>query len=154
MLNVLPIILHAYSNNSSLSIIKELISVWKAEKYYPILYVTRNYLSNMTLFLYHSHEENIKLLPTFVTYTTKSTMDFENIFVDKFFWLLPEKPKRLLEEFDENDWIIVNLRQTGKYKILNLLCFIWYLPCFSNITDSNNARPCVSKTHNLICYSF
>ncbi|XP_067216213.1 thyrotropin-releasing hormone-degrading ectoenzyme-like isoform X2 [Linepithema humile] len=105
-------------NNSTAFIVNRLISVWIAEKY-PVLYVTRNYLSNNTIFRYLTldFDEDTEHLSAFVTYTTKSEINFHDIFANKSFWLSPQKPKGLKQKFDKNDWIIVNLQQTGYYRV-------------------------------------
>nr|XP_012222631.1 PREDICTED: glutamyl aminopeptidase-like [Linepithema humile] len=105
-------------NNSITFIVKRLISVWIEEKYYPILYVTRNDMTNEIIFQYltFDFDEDTEHLSAFVTYTTKSKMNFHDIFANKF-WLSPQKPKKLVQKFDENDWIIVNLQQTGYYRV-------------------------------------
>ncbi|XP_067216546.1 thyrotropin-releasing hormone-degrading ectoenzyme-like isoform X2 [Linepithema humile] len=117
--DIIQTILRTYPNNSSVLILNKLISVWIAEQYYPVLYVTRNYFINKTTFEYSSYSfiDDTEHLSAFVTYTTKSNMNFHDIFVNKSFWLSPEKPKRLVQKFDENDWIIVNLQQTGYYRV-------------------------------------
>ncbi|XP_067216229.1 aminopeptidase N-like isoform X1 [Linepithema humile] len=105
-------------NNSTAFIVKRLISVWIAEKY-PVLYVTRNHLSNNIIFRYLTldFDEDAEHLSAFVTYTTKSEINFHDIFTNKSFWLSPQKSKKLEQEFDKNDWIIVNLQQTGYYRV-------------------------------------
>ncbi|XP_067216462.1 thyrotropin-releasing hormone-degrading ectoenzyme-like [Linepithema humile] len=103
-------------NNSTTFIVNRLISVWIAEKY-PVLYVAQNYLSNNTIFRLFTldFDEDTEHLSAFVTYTTKSEINFHDIFANKSFWLSPQKPKVLV--FDKNDWIIVNLQQTGYYRV-------------------------------------
>ncbi|XP_067216444.1 thyrotropin-releasing hormone-degrading ectoenzyme-like isoform X2 [Linepithema humile] len=117
--SIMQNVLHMYPDNSSV-IIKKLISNWKMEKYYyPVLYVTRNF-TNMTVCSHLSSDfidKNTKHLSTFVTYTTKSIMNFQNIYHNNFFWLSPQKSVTLSENLKENDWIIVNLQQTGYYRV-------------------------------------
>nr|XP_012234880.1 PREDICTED: aminopeptidase N-like [Linepithema humile] len=118
--NIMQTVLQTYPDNTKVFIIKEFISVWIVENYYyPVLYVTRNYLISRTRVVYETSDfidEDRKHLPIFVTYTTKSIMDFQNIFVNKSFWLAPQKAKILSEKIDA-DWIIVNLQQTGYYRV-------------------------------------
>ncbi|XP_067216450.1 aminopeptidase N-like isoform X2 [Linepithema humile] len=117
--NITQIILHAYPDNTNVFIIKEFISLWMVENYYyPMLYVTRNYSTNKTVFEYrYFTDKDTKHLQTFVTYTSKSKLNFEEIFVNKSFWILPQRSIVITEEFDENDWIIVNLQQIGYYRV-------------------------------------
>ncbi|XP_067216208.1 aminopeptidase N-like isoform X2 [Linepithema humile] len=120
--NMTQILLHAYPDDSNiLFIIKEFVSLWIVENYYyPMLYVTRNQFNNKTRFQYLTADfidENRLHLPTFVTYTTKSVMNFQENFPNKSFWLSPQKSEQRTENFDENDWIIVNLQQTGYYRV-------------------------------------
>ncbi|XP_012226640.2 thyrotropin-releasing hormone-degrading ectoenzyme-like isoform X2 [Linepithema humile] len=107
-------------NNATAFIVKRLISIWIAEKYYPVLYVTRDYLTNTTIFEYLNFDfidEDTEHRSTFVTYTTKSIMNFQDIYHNNSFWLSPQKPVKLVQEFDKDDWIIVNLRQIGYYRV-------------------------------------
>ncbi|XP_067216456.1 aminopeptidase Q-like isoform X1 [Linepithema humile] len=117
--NMTQIILHAYPDNTNVLIIKKFISLWMVENYYyPMLYVTRNYSTHKTVFEYRNFtDKDTKHLRTFVTYTSKSMLNFEKIFVNKSFWILPQRSIVITEKFDENDWIIVNLQQIGYYRV-------------------------------------
>ncbi|XP_012219067.2 aminopeptidase N isoform X2 [Linepithema humile] len=119
--NTMLTILQTIPHNSSVLIVRILISVWTMKiYYYPVLYVTRNNITHMTRFEYLTSDfidKKTEFPPTFVTYTTKSIMNFHDIFTNKSFWLSPDKPVTLKHKFDENDWILVNLQQTGYYRV-------------------------------------
>lgn len=122
--NITQTVIHMYSDNDIVVILNKLIPTWREEKYYPTLYVTRNFLTKVTTFSYltfDDDEDEQNYHPIFVTYTTRSIMNFDQILHNKSFWLSPDASERLSENFDKNDWIIVNLHQQGKYKTLNLL---------------------------------
>lgn len=107
-------VLHTYLDNSTVFIVKELISTWIAANYYPVLYVIRDVNTNWITFSYltpDNIDKDIQYHPIFVTYTTKSIMNFQEIFGNKSFWLSPSEKR--YEMLEANDWIIVNLQQTG-----------------------------------------
>nr|XP_012224231.1 PREDICTED: aminopeptidase N-like isoform X1 [Linepithema humile] len=102
-------------------VIEEFISNLIAKRNnYPVLYVTRNLITGITEFNYVTSDfinKDTKHLPAFVTYTIRSLINFETIFPSKSFWLSPQKPEKLLEIHDEHDWIVVNIQQTGYYRV-------------------------------------
>ncbi|XP_067216233.1 aminopeptidase N-like isoform X2 [Linepithema humile] len=106
-------------NNSNAFIVKRLISVWIAKKYYPVLHVIRNHLASKTTFQFQINRFNgdTEYLSVFVTYTTKSEINFHDIFANKSFWLSPQNSTELKQKFEKKDWIIVNLQQTGYYRV-------------------------------------
>lgn len=96
--------------------IKTMVNTIITAKQYPVIYVTRDYLKNMTVFSYLSCNYTVnytKQHPVLITYTTKSFLEEE--FAYKYFWLCRRQKKYLLQKFDEDDWIIVNFAQPGKY---------------------------------------
>ncbi|XP_012225891.2 aminopeptidase N-like [Linepithema humile] len=118
--NIMQIVLHTYPDNSSKSFIKGLISDWIAEKYYPVLYVTRSYLKNLTIFEYLNFDfidEDTELFSAFVTYTTKSIMNFEDIYPNNSLWIAPQEIKLIWKKLDKDDWILVNLQKIGYYRV-------------------------------------
>lgn len=89
--------------------IKDIINTWIVEQHYPQkLYVERSYLYNITIFSYiiSHYDINPKFL-TLVTYKTKSN--------NYGYFVFDQRVMHVNYEFDQNDWIIVNLHQTGKY---------------------------------------
>nr|XP_012234881.1 PREDICTED: aminopeptidase N-like [Linepithema humile] len=114
-------VLQTYPDDTKVFIIKEFISVCMVENYYyPALYVTKNNFMSRTRVEYITSDfidEGRKHLPIFVTYTTKSLMNFQGIFVNKSFWLSPQTSKRIQEKSDANDWTIFNLQQIGYYRV-------------------------------------
>lgn len=80
---------------------------------YPQLLVERIYLSKKTIFKYINSEfDNNTKYSTLVTYTTKSNDTSKSFLLDQ--------QKSVSEQFDQNDWIIVNLKQAGKYITIKL----------------------------------
>ncbi|XP_067209692.1 aminopeptidase N-like [Linepithema humile] len=106
--------------NSTLDIIN-FYNTWLTEAHYPILYVARNYISNVTIIsytYYHRASHDNKPFSIYVTYTTESIMNFETLNAKEFVWLTPITPDYLvLPAIDNKDWIIVNLQQTGYYRV-------------------------------------
>ncbi|XP_067216454.1 thyrotropin-releasing hormone-degrading ectoenzyme-like isoform X2 [Linepithema humile] len=119
--NIIQIVLRTYPDNSSKLFIKKLISNWTTRKYYyPVLYVTRRYVDNEIIFEYRSNDfidEDTEHLSAFVTYTTKSIMNFEDINENNSLSIAPQDIKPLWKQFDKDDWIIVNLQKIGYYRV-------------------------------------
>ncbi|XP_067209387.1 aminopeptidase N-like [Linepithema humile] len=116
----MQIVLHTYPDNSSKSFIKGLISDKITEKYYPVLYVTRSYLKNLTIFEYLNFDydgEDTEHLSAFVTYTTKSIMNFQDIYLNNSLRIAPQGLETLSQMLDKDDWIIVNLQKIGYYRV-------------------------------------
>lgn len=104
-----------------------LMNIWLNFPGYPVVTVSRNN-GNMVLTqegFRTSHEE---LFSIPINYATKSNPEFNNTIVD--FWLttrdleiLPENATKL---WDDDDWIILNLRDTGYY-LTNYEDDLWHL---------------------------
>lgn len=129
--NIMRTVLYRHPDNSTAFIVRRLISTWIAERhYYPVVYVTQNLHTKSITFSYltpDNIDEDIQYHPIFITYTTKSIMNFQEIFNNKSFWLSPHNRTEQYEESDVHDWIIVNLKQTGKYITLIMLFIMLHL---------------------------
>ncbi|XP_067203506.1 aminopeptidase N-like isoform X2 [Linepithema humile] len=97
--------------------IKNMVNTIMMAKQYPIVYVTRDYLNNITVFSYLSCNytvNNTKQHPILITYTTKSFLK-ESVY--KYFWLCRRQKKYLFHKLNEDDWIIVNSAQPEYYRV-------------------------------------
>ncbi|XP_012224152.2 thyrotropin-releasing hormone-degrading ectoenzyme-like isoform X2 [Linepithema humile] len=104
--------------------IENIVDILLTKRHYPILYMTRNYnetFHNPILISYinypHSLFTDVKPYELYVTYTTKSDMNFEPSDTQTHFWLSSLTPHHYMSTFDKNDWIILNLQQAGYYRI-------------------------------------
>lgn len=92
--------------------IKNKLDNWITKPHYPILKVTRD---DRTVII---SQENINVLDQTlwwipITYTTQRKLEFSN--TTTHYWLQPHKKEVVLNEtYEKNEWIIVNLKQTGK----------------------------------------
>nr|XP_012221839.1 PREDICTED: thyrotropin-releasing hormone-degrading ectoenzyme-like [Linepithema humile] len=106
--------------NSTLNII-DFRDSWLTEAHYPILHVARNYIYNITIISYTNYHRALlndnRLFSIYVTYTSESIMNFETLNVKEFVWLTPITPHYYVPKIDNKDWIIVNLQQTGYYRV-------------------------------------
>nr|XP_012235164.1 PREDICTED: thyrotropin-releasing hormone-degrading ectoenzyme-like [Linepithema humile] len=111
---------------------KDVIDIWSMQGHYPVLYVTRNYSTNLVSITYinskHILFPNMKQYELYVVYTTKSLMNIET----HHFWLSTLTPYHYISRnIHINDWIILNLQQTGYYRINydleNWKRLAWYL---------------------------
>ncbi|XP_018405697.1 PREDICTED: aminopeptidase Q-like [Cyphomyrmex costatus] len=99
--------------------IREVMNTWINQKRYPVINVMRNYETgevtlSQTCFRTQDTAECINStwwIP--VTYATQSNPDFSNV-IPKF-WLRPDQ--NISFRINPNDWIILNLQQTGYYRI-------------------------------------
>lgn len=109
-------------NVNIINIMKDWLTRWYNLEKEPVLIVTRIYststtLRNMKMNLLENVLENITLP---VTYTTQSDINFNRTSFNDVLWF---QNGTLVSSYDSNtnlniksdDWIIVNLQQTGKY---------------------------------------
>lgn len=100
--------------------LKEIITSWMTEKYYPVLNITRNFRNSTVLSSYMISpyvKDNIKLsFWTHVTFTTKSSLNFNTSYS---IWLYNRDLNFTEIEVslrpENSDWIIANIKQIGKY---------------------------------------
>lgn len=96
--------------------IKEVMDAWIKRRHYPVVNVTRNY-ENGDVILTQEHyrpqntTDNDKWwIP--ITFATQSNPDFSK--TSPSFWLRPQDQSVTIKGIDPNDWIIVNLQETGE----------------------------------------
>ncbi|XP_071646515.1 aminopeptidase N-like [Temnothorax longispinosus] len=97
--------------------LKKKLSEWPKQKRYPVLEMTRESsdLIKIKLSNEYFNETYGQYLWTYVTYTTYSYSQSD--FYKDNRWLSPHNPHFYLTDINENDWIIVNSRQTGYYRV-------------------------------------
>lgn len=86
--------------------IKDMINILIMEQY-PQIYVERKYSTKLTALSYINWRSNTNV-STLITYKTKSN-EFSSVWLNKLTMLLNSNLS------EQNDWIIVNLQQSGKY---------------------------------------
>lgn len=97
--------------------IKDAIDTWSTGIHCPLLYVTRNSTVEDTIRISYTNFNKMDEYRIHVTYTTNSSMNFELSNIDYTYelWLSPIINEMYIYDTDYNDWIIVNLQQSGKY---------------------------------------
>jgi len=108
------------TNNESNFNMKDIIDIWSTEKHCPLLYVSQapdTY--NETIISYANAPDpsltDSKQYQIYVTYTTKSIMNFDiESHTKNSIWLSSLTPRYHIHGIDNNDWIIINLQQAGK----------------------------------------
>ncbi|KAL6260340.1 hypothetical protein P5V15_007871 [Pogonomyrmex californicus] len=116
--------------------IKEVMDTWIKQKTYPLVNVTRNYTTGEVIISQRSstvkviisqrssnlkkrvetkyvNDDSIKWWVP-VTFATQTNPDFSN--TSPRYWLKPQD-QNISFQIDTNDWIIVNLQQTGYYLV-------------------------------------
>lgn len=105
---------------------------WLTQKRYPVLTIERYYDQNKITIAQESYEKNAEddfpkwQIP--ITYTTESELDFHH--TSPRLWLNNDTVE--IEGIDSNDWIIVNIQQTGERRVYSVefsssLIFICFL---------------------------
>ncbi|XP_058467773.1 aminopeptidase N [Malaya genurostris] len=108
--------------------VKEIMDTWTLQTGFPVVKVTRDYDSKSIEFFQErfifiepfsntsdkSYEKPLWWIP--ITYTTLGERNFNN--TKPYVWMKAEE-KLLLQEMDipNHDWIIVNIQQTGYYRV-------------------------------------
>ncbi|XP_025263031.1 aminopeptidase N-like [Camponotus floridanus] len=125
--------------------IKDTIDSWIIQRCTIVLKVTPNYATvfpSVSVEFYNKLDEKQYYIP--VTYTTESKLYFSVTYQTNF-WLTPWRSKIKLP-YKENEWIILNLQQTGYYRVhydtANWLKIAQYLNSekYSNIHVLNRAQ--------------
>jgi len=103
--------------------IKEVMDTWMNQDRYPVVNVKKNYetgevtISQICFQRFNETITNKWWIP--VTFATQSNPNFSNTVPRH--WLRPDQ--NISFTINSNDWIIVNLQQTGKYGLTNLFYF-------------------------------
>lgn len=110
--------------------VKQIMDTWIIKQGYPLVVVQRNYETGETIISqepYHIFDFGVERYKWWipVTYTTEAHPAFDYSSFPTV-WLGPENENVSLET-NPNDWIIVNVQQSGKYSSHN---FIYYLTSF------------------------
>lgn len=91
---------------------------WLAQDDYPVIYVERNYDRNVIWLYQKSSRADYSKRGTYknnwwipISYTAQSILNF--YFTIPQFWMKPYEVQSIYT-IDVNDWIILNLQQTGK----------------------------------------
>lgn len=107
------------SQNSELNMnIKSIINIWITKTYYPVLKVMRDYKNNIANIVYITSSDVIDKIEENwipVSYTVQSSLNFEKQRTNNFFLLNSLNRSHRIEGINQNDWIIINLQQIGKY---------------------------------------
>ncbi|KAG5311631.1 AMPN Aminopeptidase, partial [Acromyrmex insinuator] len=102
--------------------LKEVMDTWVKQRHYPMVHVTRNYDTGEIIlaqehFYPKSENEHINgdkwWIP--LTFATRSNPDFSRTLPTQ--WLRPQDKNISVNGIDPNDWIIVNIQQTGFYRV-------------------------------------
>jgi len=108
--------LREYSNNTEHIDVIKIFTQWAKQERYPVLEVQQiPFLDEVKVYVVEG-PENL-LIP--VTYITQ-----RKPYIIHNAWL--EKPNFLSVYVHSSDWIIINIHQTGEYKLINMLCFYIY----------------------------
>jgi len=103
------------TQNFAYTTLNEKLHNWITRMHYPVLKVMRDYENGEITI----SQENINVLDSSlwwipITYTTQKKHDFSRVLPT--FWLEPRKNEvRLNETCKEDEWVIVNLQQAGKF---------------------------------------
>nr|XP_012224531.1 PREDICTED: thyrotropin-releasing hormone-degrading ectoenzyme-like isoform X1 [Linepithema humile] len=108
--NVIQIILN--NRNLRRVNITDIMNIWIKEKRYPQLLVNRIYVHNKTVYREYINSKFNKNARHFVLVTCKTKSNDYN-----YFWLYQQKSRITKKKNDKNDWIIVNLKQAGYYRV-------------------------------------
>nr|XP_012230690.1 PREDICTED: uncharacterized protein LOC105677005 [Linepithema humile] len=100
--------------------LKEVMDTWIKQRNYPVVHVIRNNDTGEVI-LTQEHfmpsnkdiDNNKWWIP--VTFATQTNPDFSNTLPTH--WLRPQDQSIIIDGINPNDWIIVNLQQTGYYRV-------------------------------------
>ncbi|KAK5649478.1 hypothetical protein RI129_000507 [Pyrocoelia pectoralis] len=106
----------------SLMKIEDVMTTWDSVSGFPLVTVTRNYgssLDNVHLkqraFNNNNNQGNVGgwIIP--INYATKCNSSFESIAPQE--WLINPTKSITVSNLDDDDWLIVNVRQSGHYRV-------------------------------------
>jgi len=93
--------------------LSKMMSKWTTASQYPVVNVIRDSRSGNIII---SHKGNSWWIP--ITYTTQTDLNFND--TEPYHWLTPHTEEINIPNIKQFDWIILNLQQTGKYKLIIL----------------------------------
>ncbi|EFN87058.1 aminopeptidase N [Harpegnathos saltator] len=105
--------------------LKDVMDTWITQRHYPVVHVTRNYDTGEVILTQEHFRPDEKSnekdavdqdkwwIP--ITFTTQSNPDFSNTVPT--YWLKPQDQNITISGIDSNDWLIINLQQTGYYLV-------------------------------------
>ncbi|XP_043289619.1 uncharacterized protein [Venturia canescens] len=97
--------------------IKEIMKGWVEQQGYPVVNVTRDYETGKVVIRQEGnlekHKSNRWWIP--INFATKSDLNFDSLTPTH--WLKPGDESLVLEGIDKDDWIIVNVQQSGYYRV-------------------------------------
>ncbi|XP_025264386.1 aminopeptidase N-like, partial [Camponotus floridanus] len=109
--------------------LKEVMDTWIKQSDFPVVHVTRKNDTNEIIltqehFVLKNESKNINDNKWWIplTFATQTNPDFSNTLPTH--WLKPQDRNITIDGIDQNDWIIVNLQQTGYYRV-NYDSSIW-----------------------------
>ncbi|XP_025268278.1 aminopeptidase N [Camponotus floridanus] len=109
--------------------LKEIMDTWIKQSDFPVVHVTRKKDTNEIIltqeyFVLKNENENVNDNKWWIplTFATQTNPDFSNTLPTH--WLKPQDRYITIDGIDPNDWIIVNLQQTGYYRV-NYDSSIW-----------------------------
>nr|AVD96939.1 putative APN-3 [Nilaparvata lugens] len=100
--------------------VKQIMDTWTLLPGFPVVTVHRDYeqgtasVTQERYFVLNEFTSEDKWWVP-VSYTTQSEMDFNN--TQPKIWLEPFKPTKKITNIDPNDWLLINLKHTGYYKV-------------------------------------
>ncbi|XP_018344310.1 PREDICTED: aminopeptidase N-like, partial [Trachymyrmex septentrionalis] len=101
---------HIESGSKYLSNLRSMMSKWITTSQYPVVNVTRESPSGNIII---SQGKNTWWIP--ITYTTQTELNFNDT-VPRY-WLTPNVQQIIISNITQFDWIILNLQQTGYYRV-------------------------------------
>jgi len=106
--------------------VKEVMDTWINQKRYPVVNVVKNYETGEVTIsqeCFRGQEVDKCINMTWwipVTFATQSNPNFSNTVPS--YWLRPNQ--NISFRINPNDWIILNIQQTGKYESMYLFYFM------------------------------
>ncbi|XP_039290198.1 aminopeptidase N isoform X3 [Nilaparvata lugens] len=100
--------------------VKQIMDTWTLLPGFPVVTVHRDYeqgtasVTQERYFVLNEFTSEDKWWVP-VSYTTQSEMDFNN--TQPKIWLEPSKPTKKITNIDPDDWLLINLKHTGYYKV-------------------------------------
>ena len=102
--------------------IKKVMDPYISQEGFPLINVIRNYTTGVIKLTQEcpACKENNKTESKWwipINYVTKSSLNFSSTFAT--FWMDPEENELVIEGVDPDDWIILNIKSNGNFRILD-----------------------------------